>query len=329
MVKNVCFRFSFLSILCSFSLVAALILMLGDEVNARHTTRVSVDSSGIQGNDHSTNPALSSDGRYVAFRSDATNLVAGDTNGYYDVFVHDRQTGITTRVSVGSSGIQGNDSSFPPAISADGRYVAFRSDATNLVAGDTNGDYDVFVHDRQTGITTRVSVDSSGTESNSYSDDPALSSDGRYVAFKSWATNLVAGDTNERSDIFIRDTLFIDIKANGSDRAIEVASGTNVSVTISLIPEDEIGQNADWWVAESAPDGWQYYDVIGGSWSFLPGLSVTYQGPLFGLPSFSVLNTSGLSEGTYTFYFGVDINMNGSLDFDQLSYDSIVVNVTE
>ena len=119
------------------------------------------------------------------------------------------------------------------------------------------------------------------------------------------------------------------IQANGSNGPVTVSSGTPVSITISLNPGDKAGQNADWWVAESAPDGWHYYDVIGGSWSFLPGLSVTYQGPLFNFTSFGVLNTSGLPVGSYTFYFGVDMNMNASLDFDQLYYDSVVVNVTQ
>lgn len=120
-----------------------------------------------------------------------------------------------------------------------------------------------------------------------------------------------------------------DIKANGSDSAITVSSGSPVSITIALDPGDETGQNADWWVVENWPDGWSYYDVIGGSWLFLPGLSVTYQGPLFNFASFGVLNTSGLPVGTYIFYFGVDMNMNGSLDFDQLYFDGVVVNVTQ
>ncbi len=113
--------------------------------------------------------------------------------------------GSTTRVSTATDGSQGNGSSFVPAISADGRYVAFYSDASNLVAGDTNGARDVFVRDLQTGETTRVSVSSSGAEANGDSFAPALSADGRYVAFSSAGTNLVDGDTNDANDIFIRD----------------------------------------------------------------------------------------------------------------------------
>src|SRR5207248_3118566 len=130
------------------------------------TERMSVASGGTQGNGFSAGLALSADGRFVAFHSTATNLVAGDTNGKTDVFVHDRQTGTTERMSVASGGTQGNGFSAGLALSADGRFVAFHSTATNLVAGDTNGKTDVFVHDRQTGTTERVSVTSDGTQGN-------------------------------------------------------------------------------------------------------------------------------------------------------------------
>src|SRR5205814_1700648 len=135
----------------------------------------------------------------------ATNLVPGDTNGQSDVFVHDRQTRLTERVSVDSAGNQADGESASPALSADGRYVAFSSSATNLVPGDTNGQSDVFVHDRQTRITERVSVDSAGNQADGESASPALSADGRYVAFSSSATNLVPGDTNGQSDVFVHD----------------------------------------------------------------------------------------------------------------------------
>jgi Tol biopolymer transport system component len=150
-------------------------------------------------------PAISADGRYVAFVSVASNLVAGDTNGLYDVFVHDRQTGQTTRVSVASNGTPANQSSFAVKLSADGRYVAFTATASNLVSGDTNGQDDVFVHDRQTGQTTRASVSTAGTQANGFNREPEISADGRYVAFYSSASNLVAGDTNAVSDVFVRD----------------------------------------------------------------------------------------------------------------------------
>jgi len=169
------------------------------------TTRVSVSSGGAQGNGSSSGPAISPDGRYVAFISEASNLAPGDTNGWDDVFVRDRVTDTTTRVSVSSSGDQGNGFDFEVAISSDGRYVAFGSDATNLVPRDTNGARDVFVRDRVAGTTTRVSVSSSGGQSNDESSYPAISADGRHVAFQSFAGNLVPGDTNGTTDVFVRD----------------------------------------------------------------------------------------------------------------------------
>jgi Tol biopolymer transport system component len=189
------------------------------------TERVSVDSSGGEGNSFSSIAALSADGNVVAFFSDASNLVAGDTNGLYDVFVHDRTTGLTERVSIDSSGAQANGVSGlhgPPSVSADGRFVAFDSDATNLVANDTNGFTDVFVHDRRTGTTELVSVDSSGAPANSVSAWTSISVDGQIVAFNSDASNLVAGDTNGKWDIFVHDratgtTERVSVRSNGSE----------------------------------------------------------------------------------------------------------------
>jgi Tol biopolymer transport system component len=173
------------------------------------TKRVSVDSGGNQGNDVSGYPAISPDGRYVAFGSDASNLVSGDTNGVTDVFVHDCETGETTRVSVSSDGAEGNADSgyfgYPTAISDGGRFVAFASAATNLVSDDTNPSSDVFVHDRQTGMTTLVSRDSHGTVGNNWSGHPCISGDGRLVAFVSSANNLIPDDTNGEDDIFVHD----------------------------------------------------------------------------------------------------------------------------
>ena len=169
------------------------------------TSRVSTSTSGVQGNGDSNGATLSADGRYVAFASSASNLVADDTNAASDIFVHDRETGETSRVSVSSSGIQANDDSYGAALSADGRYVAFYSLASTLVAGDSNSRSDVFVHDRESGVTTRVSLDSSGAQANGASTSPALSADGRYVAFSSDASNLVANDNNSRADVFIHD----------------------------------------------------------------------------------------------------------------------------
>jgi hypothetical protein len=119
--------------------------------------------------------------------------------------VHDSLTGQTERVSISSIGAQGNDESIAPTISPDGRYVVFESAANNLVVGDTNGHSDVFLHDRMTGNTERVSVNSDGVQGNSHSYSTCVSADGRYVAFASLARNLVSGDTNGTEDIFVRD----------------------------------------------------------------------------------------------------------------------------
>ena len=169
------------------------------------TERVSVASDGTQGNADSNSASISADGRYVAFHSYASSLVPEDTNGRWDVFVHDRQTGTTEQASLASDGTQGNSDSETPTISANGRYVAFRSSANNLVPGDTNGYSDIFVYDRQAGTTERVSVASDGTQGNSGSGSPSLSADGRYVAFCSIADSLVPGDTNDRWDVFVYD----------------------------------------------------------------------------------------------------------------------------
>ena len=180
------------------------------------TTRASVATGSAQALGHSgPNSALSRDGHIVAFSSDATNLVAGDTNGIADLFVHDLTTGTTTRVNVATGGAQANDWCVLYGISADGRFVAFSSRATNLVPGDTNAFDDGFVHDRATGETTRVSVASDGAQATGHTSVPAtgwdaggaISADGRFVAFSSNATNLVAGDMNGFGDVFVHDRL--------------------------------------------------------------------------------------------------------------------------
>jgi Tol biopolymer transport system component len=148
---------------------------------------------------------MSAHGRHVAFQSAATNLVPGDTNRQPDIFVRDRFTGNTERVSVTSRGGQSNGDSGSPTISNDGRYVAFYSSASNLVAGDTNDAPDVFLHDRKTGVTSRVSLSSAGRQGNGLSLEAAISGNGRHIAFLSEASNLVVGDTNGVLDVFVRD----------------------------------------------------------------------------------------------------------------------------
>jgi VCBS repeat-containing protein/predicted outer membrane repeat protein len=206
--------------------------------------RVNVASDGLQANQESRNPSISADGRYVAFESDANNLVPGQPNNYSSIFVCDRWTGEIERVSVALDGSPANLYSRYPSISADGRYVAFESRATNLVLEDTWGGGDIyvydrqtdttkrlsnggspnppaisadgryvtfesssniFVYDRQTDATERVTTTSNGTQVNGYSSSPSISANGRYVAFLSRASNLVPGDTNGVADVFVYD----------------------------------------------------------------------------------------------------------------------------
>ena len=171
---------------------------------SNRTQRVSVSSDEVQGMGSSHSPSIA--GQFVTFISNAPNLVPNDTNGSTDdVFVRDLVAGTTELVSVSSTGEQGNSSSTAASISANGRFVAFSSFASNLVPDDTNGAFDVFIHDRETGLTERVSVSSGEVEGNAMSVDPTVSRTGRFVAFYSDATNLVNNDTNDRSDIFVRD----------------------------------------------------------------------------------------------------------------------------
>ena len=211
------------------------------------TVRVSVSSSQKEGDRPSWTAGISANGRYVAFTSQATNLVPGDTNERQDAFVVDRRTGRTQRVSVSSGGAQAKPTGNPDGgsaalgISADGRYVLFRSDASNLVPGDRNGKSDAFVRDRATAKTRRVPLAGVGgvpagvlsangryavleaadnlyrydlrggrllrmtAGANGWSSSPSVSADGRYVAFTSIASNLIHGDTNKLPDVFVRD----------------------------------------------------------------------------------------------------------------------------
>ncbi|MGY6213684.1 hypothetical protein ACW73L_00885 [Methylolobus aquaticus] len=203
----------------------------------RRTIRISVGSDGRQADAMSDAPSLSPNGRFIAFRSSASNLVPSDTNGAADVFVHDLKTGETTRASIDSSGTQGNLSSGPEiALSADGRFIAFSSAASNLVPGDTNGERDFFVHDRNTRETKRINVDSRGRQSTlAYSDNGlAISADGRFVAFTSSANALVPGDNNDRADVFVHDrqtqeTTRVSVDSAGAEQNGSVLRGIDLS----------------------------------------------------------------------------------------------------
>ncbi len=198
------------------------------------TTRASVSSAGVQANGESWVCNMTSDGRFIVFWSRATNLVDGDTNDLDDLFVHDQVTGVTSRVSISSTGSQGDAPSGGSAsVSADGRYVAFDSHATNLVDGDTNGTGDVFLRDRVANTTTRLSVSTSGSECDGWSASSSITPDGRYVAFTSGGTNLVSGDANGCADVFLRD----------------LVSGTTTLVSMS---SSGVQNNGDTWCSSNA-----------------------------------------------------------------------------
>jgi len=206
------------------SLLAA--ILGAANAHGQTTERISESPIGLEGTGLSERPVISENGRFTAFVSTAPEFVPGDTNGLNDVFVRNNETGSVVRVSVGPLGLEANGKSDRPSISADGRFVAFYSDAWNLVVGDLQtfdvdscptcpGLRDIFVHDRDpdgngifdeaNGLTTRVSLSSTGTPANEFSTRPALSGDGRYVAYRSTATNLVTNITDGERHIYIYD----------------------------------------------------------------------------------------------------------------------------
>lgn len=218
-------------------------------------SRVSVSSAGFQGNGDSTQPRADGSGDVIVFSSDATNLVAGDLNQTTDVFVRLRLTGVTTRVSVSSVGTEANGGSGAPSVSADGRYVAFSSNATNLVPMDTNGQSDIFLHDRLTGVTKRLSVSSTSEQANGPSYSPRMSANGGIVVFESTASNLVVDDSNGVFDVFLHDVIsgettrvsrgLSGAQSNGDSRAPSISSDGNRiafdSRASNLIPNDTNG----------------------------------------------------------------------------------------
>jgi len=186
------------------------------------TTMVSRSTGGAAANGACEQPSISRDGRFVAFASIADNLVSGDSNDKYDVFVHDRVLGTTIRASVSANGTEGNDDSVEAAIAADGGAVAFASKAANLVPGDDNGKSDVFVRDRVAGTIVRASVDPRGQELDQESWQPSLSADGTKVVFASLSDRVIDDDQNGKQDVFCRDLVLdtnvrISIARGGGD----------------------------------------------------------------------------------------------------------------
>jgi Tol biopolymer transport system component len=210
------------------------------------TTLVSVNRFGTgSGNNDSQFSVLSADGRFVAFASYASDLVPNDTNGDSDIFVRDMQKGETTLVSVNRFGTDSGNGRSPEGLTMtpNGRFVGFVSNASDLVANDTNGTADVFVRDVHTGTTTLVSINHAGTDSgNAFSggdEPPSLSADGRFVAFRSTASDLVANDTNGTDDVFLRDlrtgtTTLVSVNQGGAN------SGNGLSRQGLLSPDGDV-----------------------------------------------------------------------------------------
>ena len=218
------------------------------------TILVSRHTDGTQGNDNAGTPSISGDGKMVSYTSLATNLVDGDTNGRSDIFVYDTIAGTTTRASVDSNGNEANDASWLSSVSGNGTLVVYTSRASNLVDGDTNRTTDVFTYRIASGVTTRVSVQTGGTQAGG-GGDSSISHDGTRIAFMSSATDLVVGDSNAKDDVFMVDTttnktirVSVDGAGNqangGSYRPSISADGQNVafvSVATNLIDDDSNG----------------------------------------------------------------------------------------
>src|SRR5919109_3438436 len=227
----------------SILIVLVVLGLLGPTTALAHppgvTEWISISSGGEGANTQSDMPAISGDGRFVAFVSLADNLVPEDTNGFADTFVHDRLTNITERVSVSSRERQGNEHSgligvaAYPAISADGRFVAFVSQADNLVSKDNNGNADVFVRDRLLGTTERVTINSAGEEADIGGEGPAISADGRFVAFQSAAQNLVPGG----NPFLFVDQVYVHDRATGTTEIISVNDAGEPGNSLNVQPE--------------------------------------------------------------------------------------------
>lgn len=213
----------------------------GDSSGTRHIyaydqltkklTRVSVNNSGTPGNKPSFSASISSDGRYVAFTSRATNLVDGDTNDKQDIFVRDRKDGTTVRISISNFGEQADQDCHEAVISADGRILAFSSAASTLDENDNNRSADIFICDREAKFVRRITRSAEGFEADHGSGEPAISANGRFIAFYSHATNITNIDTNGAPDIYLFDTL------NGTTELISVASNRMIGNRDSRRPQ--------------------------------------------------------------------------------------------
>jgi len=240
-----------------WSTALAVALFVGFAVDAQVMERISVTTAGTQANGDSYvsggRRVVSADGMYVVFESMATNLVPDDSNNAMDIFLRDRWTGTTARVSLAADGGDAWGESWDPSITPDGRFVVFTSSAGNLVSDDHNGERDVFVRDLHVGQNTRISVNMNGGDANGDSYSPSISDDGNRVAFGSSARDLVPGVSSWNSDVFVRD--------------LPLGTSWHVSLGHDGAPGD-----ANSWGATISPNGHTVVYVTGAS-NLLPGES--------------------------------------------------------
>ena len=301
-------------------------------------TRISTDAQGTEANGSSFQTALSPDGTKVAFASSASNLVPGDANGTYDIFVKDLVTGAIQRVSTDQAGAQADGPSFSFVFSPDGSKLAFTSAADNLVPGDTNGAYDVFIKDLATGAIQRVSTDGLGLQVHGDSSGPSFSPDGTRLVFSSWAPDLTPGDANQTADVFIKDLLTgtvtrvsTDGQGNPADgfssQASFTADGSHVvfqSDATNLVPGDNNFQS-DVFVKDLATGAvtlasTSWTGVQGGDFSGTPSASPTQPEVLFG----SVDNLT--LDNAFGFY--VKDLQTGGISLVSTGPDGVPMNIT-
>ena len=289
-------------------------------VGAGATELASETWNGDEADGPSGSPALSSDGMHVAFTSLATNLVpTADTNVAADVFVRDRSTGTTVRVSVATDGSQANDDSFKPSISGDGRYVVFASAATNLVAGDVNLNSDVFLHDRDADgngtfdetfagarSTMSLSISPSGAASNGHERFPWISRDGRFVAFKTESDNLIPGDTNLVSDIVVHDR---DRDEDGVFDEVDAIGARRLLTAAGVRPFDDVGAGVGARLSDDgryvvAPSLARFDASDTNGWTDVVVTDVGFDGPAPAHYCTSSVNSHTISNGAMIGYQG-------------------------
>jgi hypothetical protein len=212
------------------------------DIGASQTLVVSINSQGQQTNGNSFNPAISGDGRWVAFESDSFTLASGISNGNVDIFLHDRLLGVTTRVSVSSSGQQSNGDSINPSVSDNGQYIVFESAASNLVEDDTNNADDIFMHDTQTNQTVLLSKAIDGGAGNGDSRYAKISGSGNAVVFTSYADNLVYWDLNDQADVFVLNVNVSAIQDADQDSIEDSADNCPTTSNPAQLDTDSDGQ---------------------------------------------------------------------------------------